>query len=66
MDELAILRVMHGLLKHAGEEWLGVGGRPNEDLQWVQGVVDMTTEMLKETNDEDRNGWFDDQRKVEN
>jgi hypothetical protein len=45
-----VLRAEHDTLKKAIDEWLGMGDRPAEDLQWVMGVNDLASyliEMLK-------------------
>ncbi len=52
MTDRDIYRACYETLKTAWDEWMGTSGKDAEDLAYMSGVIDMTTQMLKELNEE--------------
>ena len=55
MTKLDVLMTEHAQMKFAVDEWLGMGDKPGEDLNYLIGVINMTDRLLKELSDEDSN-----------
>ena len=66
MTKLDVLMTEHAQMKLATDEWLGMGDKPGEDLNYLIGVIDMTERLLKELSDEDSNSGLTDEPQLEN
>lgn len=43
-----ILRAEHEMIRTAIDEWIGLGDKPNEDLQWLLGVSDFADKLISD------------------
>lgn len=50
-----ILKIEHEVIRTAIDEWLGMGDKPAEDLQWVMGVNDFASKLIDKLEGKDGN-----------
>lgn len=65
MTKLDVLMTEHAQMKLATDEWLGMGDKPGEDLNYLMGVIDMADRLLKELSDEDNDSGIAPEQGVE-